>query len=83
MRNRKISIFIELKLNENFAKMDYFPENEVKTFCRNTSKFANILNENERISFVYFREFRSTKNFDENPTVKMTYKNYVETMQEE
>ena len=42
MRNGKISIFIERKLNEN----------EVENFVENTSKFANILHENERIWFL-------------------------------
>ena len=38
-----------------------FRENEVENFVENTSKFAKILNEDERISFVHFREIRSTK----------------------
>ena len=37
--------------------MKFFCENEVE----NTPTLAKILNENERISFVHFREFRSTK----------------------
>ena len=41
--------------------MKKFRENEVKNFIENTSKFAKIFNENERILFVYFREFRSRK----------------------
>ena len=61
MQNEKISIFIEQKLNENFAKMKSFRENAVENFVENTSKFAKILNEDERISFVHFREIRSTK----------------------
>ena len=40
------SIFIEQKLNENFAKMD---------------KIVKIFNENERILFIHFCEFRATK----------------------
>ena len=47
----KNSIFIERN----------FRENEVKNFVKSTSKFVKILNETERISFVHFREFPSTK----------------------
>ncbi len=36
-------------------------ENEVENVVKNTSKLEKILNENERILFVHFREFRSTK----------------------
>ena len=54
MRNGKISIFISY---ENFAKIKNFRKNEVE----NTSNFAKILKQNERILFVNFREFRSTK----------------------
>ena len=38
-----------------------FRENEVKNLVVSTSKCAIILNETERISFVNFHEFRSTK----------------------
>ena len=51
MRNENILFSIELKSNENFAKMKNVHENEVKTFIKNTSKFAK---EN-------FRQFFSTK----------------------
>ena len=61
MRNGKISIFIEQKLNEN----------EVANFVENTSKFAKILNENERILSVHFREF---ENFDGNPSLRVGVK---------
>ena len=59
--NGKILIFIEWKLNENFTKMKFFCENEIEKFGKNTSKFVKILNEIERISFLQFREFNSTK----------------------
>ena len=38
-----------------------FLERKVENFVENTSKSAKMLNENERISFVQFREFGSTK----------------------
>ena len=51
--------------NENLTKISLkwtkFYENEVENFIENKSKFAKILKENERISFVHFCEFRSTK----------------------
>ena len=56
MRNENILFSIELKSNENFAKMKNVHENEVKTFIKNTSKFAK---EN-------FRQFFFNENFDEN-----------------
>ena len=55
MRNENILFSIELKSNENFAKMKNVHENEVKTFIKNTSKFAK---EN-------FRQFFFNENFDE------------------
>ena len=51
MRNGKITILIERKLNENFAKMKNFREKKAENVVENTSKFAKIFNENERISF--------------------------------
>ena len=50
---------IERKFRENGRN---FCENEVDNFNKNTSKFAKILNENERISF--------NENFDGNSMFK-------------
>ena len=63
MRNRKISIFIERKFYENFAKMKIFRENEIENFVENTSKFAKIEFHSSfsRISF--------DENFDGNPNL--------------
>ena len=38
-----------------------FRENEVKNYVKSTSKFAKILNRNDRFSFFHFLEFRLTK----------------------
>ena len=48
-----------------------FRENEVE----NASKFAKILNENEEISFIHFREFHSTK-ISMETLHKMSWKTY-------
>ena len=57
LRNGKISILIEQKLVETFAKIKNSRKNEVENFVENASKFAKILNENERISFIHFTNF--------------------------
>ena len=49
------------KLNENLAKMKNFLENEVENFEENIPKLTKILNEKERMLFVHFCQFRSTK----------------------
>ena len=49
------------KLNENLAKMKNFLENEVENFEENFPKLTKILNEKERMLFVHFCQFRSTK----------------------
>ena len=59
VRNPKISLMQNGKvLNENGRN---FRRNEVENFVETTSKFAEILNETERILIVHFCEFRSTK----------------------
>ena len=61
MRNGKITILIERKFNENFAKMKNFRENEVKYFVENFKrKWTNFVRTFSRISF--------NQNFDGNPT---------------
>ncbi len=46
-------------------------ENEIENFLENTSKFAKILDENERILLVHFCKFRSKKRSMETLSVRL------------
>ena len=52
MKNRFYGTKIEQKFRVNKRN---FRENEIENFVESTSKFAKVLNENERISFIHFR----------------------------
>ena len=48
--------FYGTKIEQKFrVNKRNFRENEIENFVESTSKFAKVLNENERISFIHFR----------------------------
>ena len=60
----KVSIFIERKLLEN----------EIENFVENTSKFAKILNENDRNFVRSLSQISFNKNFDGNPSFFLLFR---------